>query len=69
VKKQVFLALMMALLVTLTSGCKLIVKDPEVDKQTVVLDVNGKTGGFNLQIAFSTAQCAGMAAAEEVFQK
>lgn len=34
-----------------------------------LLDVNGKTGGFNLQIAFSTAQCAGMAAAEEAFQK
>lgn len=43
VKKRVFLALMMALLMALTSGCKLIVKDLEVDKQTVVLDVNGKT--------------------------
>ena len=42
-KKRVFLALMMALLMALTSGCKLIVKDLEVDKQTVVLDVNGKT--------------------------
>lgn len=42
-KKRVILALMMALVLALTSGCKLIVKDPEVDKQTVVLDVNGTT--------------------------
>lgn len=42
-KKRVVLALMMALVLALTSGCKLIVKDPEVDKQTVVLDVNGTT--------------------------
>lgn len=42
-KKRAVLALMMAFVLFLTSGCKLIVKDPEVDKQTVVLDVNGTT--------------------------
>ena len=29
-----------------------------------VLDVDGYTGGFNLQIAWSTGHCAGLAAAE-----
>lgn len=42
-RKWAILALMLVLLMALTSGCKLIVKDMEVDKQTVVLDVNGKT--------------------------
>jgi glycerol dehydrogenase-like iron-containing ADH family enzyme len=30
-----------------------------------MLDVDGFTGGFNLQVAFSTGYCAGMSAAQE----
>lgn len=30
-----------------------------------VIDVSGLTGGFNLQIAFSTGYCAGSAAGEK----
>ena len=30
-----------------------------------VMDVDGYTGGYNLQAAFSSGQAAGMAAAEE----
>ena len=41
--KRMILALMLALSLVLVSGCSLIVKDPEVDKLTVVLDVNGTT--------------------------
>ena len=31
-----------------------------------VIDVDAHTGGFNLQIAFSTGRCAGIAAAERM---
>lgn len=41
--KRMILALMLALSMVLASSCSLIVKDLEVDKQTVVLDVNGTT--------------------------
>ncbi len=40
-KKTGMLALLLALMMLVTSGCSLIVKDPEVDRQTVVLEVNG----------------------------
>ena len=39
--KRMILALLLILVLAVTSGCSLIVKDPEVDKQTVVLEVNG----------------------------
>lgn len=42
-KKRMILALVLALVMALTSSCSLIVKDPEVDRQTVVLEVNGET--------------------------
>lgn len=32
-----------------------------------VLDVDAHTGGFNLQIAFSTGYCAGISAAEDIY--
>lgn len=41
-KKRIMLALLLVFLLALTSACSLIVKDPEVDKQTVVLEVNGQ---------------------------
>lgn len=40
-KKRVLLALLLAAMLAVTSSCSLIVKDPEVDRQTVVLEVNG----------------------------
>jgi len=43
VKKQMILAFVLVLVMALASSCSLIVKDPEVDKQTVVLEVNGKS--------------------------
>lgn len=42
-KKRMILALVLALVMALASSCSLIVKDPEVDRQTVVLEVNGET--------------------------
>ena len=30
-----------------------------------ILDLDGYTGGFNLQIAWATGHCAGVSAAEE----
>lgn len=42
-KKRMLLALLLAAVLLLTGGCSLIVKDPEVDKQTVILEVNGQT--------------------------
>lgn len=41
-KKRIMLALLLVLAMALTASCSLIVKDPEVDKQTVVLEVNGQ---------------------------
>lgn len=41
-KKRIMLALLLVLVMALTASCSLIVKDPEVDKQTVVLEVNGQ---------------------------
>ena len=40
-KKRALFALVLALVMMLASSCSLIVKDPEVDRQTVVLEVNG----------------------------
>ena len=40
-KKRAFLAIVLVLVMLLASSCSLIVKDPEVDRQTVVLEVNG----------------------------
>ena len=42
-RKRVILALMLVVALILTTSCSLIVKDPEVDKQTVIVEVNGKT--------------------------
>ena len=33
-----------------------------------VIDADGFTGGFNLQIAFSTAYCAGIAMTQAVYK-
>ncbi|MBR4067216.1 MAG: peptidylprolyl isomerase [Clostridia bacterium] len=41
-KKRIVLALLLVFVMALTASCSLIVKDPEVDKQTVVLEVNGQ---------------------------
>lgn len=41
-QKKVFLALLLVAAITL-SGCSLVVKDPEIDAQRIVLDVNGET--------------------------
>ncbi len=41
-KKHMLLVLLMAGILLFTGSCSLIVKDPEVDKQTVVLEINGK---------------------------
>lgn len=42
-RKRVLLALMLVVALVLTTGCSLIVKDPEVDKQTVIIEVCGKS--------------------------
>ena len=42
-RKRVILALMLVAALILTSGCSLVVKDAEVDKQTVIVEVAGKT--------------------------
>lgn len=42
-KKWMKLGLLWLLVLAFATGCSLIYKDPEVDKQTVVLEVNGKT--------------------------
>lgn len=42
-RKRVLLSLLLVLAMLMTSGCSLIVKDPEVDKQTVVIEVAGQT--------------------------
>ena len=42
-RKRVLLLLMVSLLVLSLTSCSLIVKDPEVDRLTVVAEVNGKT--------------------------
>ena len=41
--KRVTLAWMLVFALFVTSGCGLIVKDPQVDKQTVIIEVAGKT--------------------------
>lgn len=41
-KKRIMLALLLVFVMVFTGACSLIVKDPEVDKQTVVLEVNGQ---------------------------
>ena len=41
-RKRVILALMLIVAMFVTSGCKLIVKDPEVDRQTTIIEVAGK---------------------------
>lgn len=42
-RKRVILALLLIISLAVTSGCGLIVKDAEVDRQTVIIDVQGKT--------------------------
>jgi len=42
-RKRVLLALLLVMSLLASTGCSLIVKDPEVDKQTVIIDVAGQT--------------------------
>ena len=42
-RKRVLLALVLILALLLSTGCSLIVKDEEVDKQTVIIEVGDKT--------------------------
>lgn len=42
-RKRAILALMLVLALAVTTSCSLIVKDAEVDKQTVIIDVAGQT--------------------------
>ena len=42
-RKRVLLALVLVLALLASTGCSLIVKDPEVDKQTVVIEAAGQT--------------------------
>lgn len=42
-RKRVFLAWLLVVAMAVATGCSLIVKDAEVDKQTVIIDVAGKT--------------------------
>ena len=41
-RKWMKTCLLLAMVLALATGCSLIYKDPEVDKQTVVLEVNGR---------------------------
>lgn len=41
-RKRMILALLLAFVLAFCSGCSLIVKDPEVDKQTVIIDAGDK---------------------------
>ncbi len=54
--KRVILALMLIVALLVTSGCGLIVKDPEVDRQTVIIEVAGKTftkGEVQMQLNYT----------------
>jgi len=42
-RKRVLLSVLLVLALLATSGCSLIVKDEEVDKQTVIIEVDGQT--------------------------
>lgn len=42
-RKRVLLAFVLIVALLASTGCSLIVKDPEVDKQTVIIDVAGRT--------------------------
>ena len=42
-RKRVVLALLLVAAMVVTSSCSLIVKDAEVDKQTPIIEVAGKT--------------------------
>lgn len=53
-RKRVILALMLVVALAVTTSCSLIVKDAEVDKQTVIIEVAGKTftkGEVNQQVS------------------
>lgn len=57
-QKRTFLAILMAAILLVTAGCSLIVKDEEIDKQTVIVTVAGKTllkgelmNDYNAQVA------------------
>lgn len=41
-RKRALLSLMLAVALILTSACSLIIKDPEVDKETVIIEVGGQ---------------------------
>ncbi len=52
-RKRVILTLMLAVALVVTTGCSLIIKDEEVDRQTTIIDVAGKTitkGEVNEQV-------------------
>ena len=42
-RKRVLLALVLVLTLLVSTGCSLIIKDEEVDKQTTIIEVAGKT--------------------------
>ena len=42
-RKRVLLALVLVLTLLVSTGCSLIIKDEEVDKQTPIIEVAGKT--------------------------
>ena len=41
-----------------------LVEEIHIEKGVTMLDLDAFTGGFNLQIAWSTGHCAGVAAAQ-----
>ncbi len=57
-RKRAILALILAAALALATSCSLVYKDPEVDKQTVIIDVAGKTftkGEVNAQVDYQLA--------------